>query len=236
MDSDYSFVIGNYKVVGAERWAPPLKLSTGVVEGNEEILSAYVHDKWYVMAWNKLIERSFLLKNNLFFQEGIVHEDDLWSFKLACLATKMSVVDKITYYYYMQPDSIMRAPSLRNLECRVMIIRYFFDFIIQSESLLDKRIIYLFFERSKARYFDRILYFTKDTKFHYQAYHTFREKKYFSFLKALFCFYPGTRQVLLNVHYCLPVSIGYYYYKAIIKFFYYCKILPIKMEQFFKGK
>lgn len=236
ISSKSDFIIGNYKVVGADRWAPPLLSSTSIIEGSENILSAYVYDKWYVMAWNKLIERSFLLQKNLFFQEGIVHEDDLWSFKLACIANKMSIVNKVTYYYYMQPNSIMRAPSLRNLECRVAIIGYFYDFIIQSDYLREKKLVYIFFERSKARYFDRILYFTKDTDFHFQSYLLFRSKKYLSPLRALFHFYPGSKQIVLNFHYWLPASIGYFYYKGIIKALYYCKILQIKVKRIFMKK
>lgn len=72
-------------------------------------------------------ESSFRFAASTLFQEGIVHEDDLWSFKLACMAQSMYVVDETTYYYSMQPDSIMRAPSMRNLECRVLVLGYIYD-------------------------------------------------------------------------------------------------------------
>lgn len=128
------------------------------------------------MAWNKLVSRPFVLQHQLYFQEGIVHEDDLWSFKLACMAQSMYVVDETTYYYSMQPDSIMRAPSMRNLECRVLVLGYIYDFIRSSRCLQDNRQIYIFFENLKAKYFDRILYFTKDKSFYYQSYLVFRSK------------------------------------------------------------
>lgn len=229
------FVIGNYEVVGAERWAPVLILKTGVYESNDAILSNYVHDKWYVMAWNKLVNRSFLLQYSFYFLEGIVHEDDLWSFKLACTARKMAVVNEPTYYYYMQPDSIMRAPSVRNLECRVEVIRHFYDFILEK-GLINHRLIYLFFERSKARYFDRILYFVTDAGFRYQSYLVFREKKYVSSLRALFRFFPGIRQAILNLHYGLPPVVGYHYYKGMIKLFYYGKVLSVKVKRMLRKK
>ena len=157
------FVIGNYEVTGARRWAPPLSLGTGFYEGNALVLSTYVQGKWYVMAWNKLVSRPLVLQHKLYFQEGIVHEDDLWSFKLACMSQSMYVVNETTYYYSMQPDSIMRAPSMRNLECRVLVLGYIYDFIRSSRCLQDNRLIYIYFESLKAKYFDRILYFTKDT-------------------------------------------------------------------------
>ena len=92
------FVIGNYEVTGARRWAPPLSLGTGFYEGNALVLSTYVQGKWYVMAWNKLVSRPLVLQHKLYFQEGIVHEDDLWSFKLACMSQSMYVVNETTYY------------------------------------------------------------------------------------------------------------------------------------------
>ena len=144
------FVIGNYEVTGARRWAPPLSLGTGFYEGNALVLSTYVQGKWYVMAWNKLVSRPLVLQHKLYFQEGIVHEDDLWSFKLACMSQSMYVVNETTYYYSMQPDSIMRAPSMRNLECRVLVLGYIYDFIRSSRCLQDNRQIYIFFENLKA--------------------------------------------------------------------------------------
>lgn len=228
--SNSNFVIGNYEIVGADRWAPPLQLSTGVIEGNEKILSAYVHDKWYVMAWNKLVKRSFLLENNLFFQENIVHEDDLWSFKLACISTKMSIVNSVTYFYYMQPNSIMRTPSLYNLECRVKVIGLIFDFI-KENNLCGNCDIYILFETLKAKYFDRILYFTKDKQFHFQSYCIFREKKYIYPIKALFTSFLGVMLAIRNVHYSLPEYAGYCYFKTLVNISYYFKVLQIKVRQ-----
>ena len=81
---------------------------------------------WHGTNWCSLSPT--FLQHKLYFQEGIVHEDDLWSFKLACMAQSMYVVGETTYYYSMQPDSIMRAPSMRNLECRVLVLGYIYEF------------------------------------------------------------------------------------------------------------
>ncbi|WP_373735009.1 glycosyltransferase family 2 protein [Bacteroides heparinolyticus] len=226
------FVIGNYAISGADRWAPPLLLPSGDYQGNSFILSDYVHGRWYVMAWNKLVNRSFLLRHNLFFQEGIVHEDDLWSFKLACTACSMSVVNVVTYFYSMQPDSIMRAPSIRNLECRVSVLGYIYDFIKAAPDLESNPEIYRFFETLKAKYFDRILYFTKDKGFRYSSYLQFRKKKYIPALKAIWKMRPGWKLVLRNVHYGLPVYAGFLYFTAFVKLSYYLLVLPEKMKRF----
>ena len=225
------FVIGNYKVTGADYWAPPLRLSTGLYAGNEVILSAYLQDKWYVMAWNKLVRKDWLYDNRLFFEEGIVHEDDLWSFRLACRAERMYVVNAVSYYYDMQPQSIMRSPSMRNLECRVIVLCAIFDLITASPSLLSNRLAYIFFETLKAKYFDRILCHSSDETFRYECYHTFRAKKYLSARKALFRFRIGAGVALRNLHYALPVRAGYVYFKLYVRLTYYVSVLPVKLKR-----
>lgn len=118
------FVIGNYEVTGARRWAPPLSLGTGFYEGNALVLSTYVQGKWYVMAWNKLVSRPLVLQHKLYFQEGIVHEDDLWSFKLACMAQSMYVVgETLTIILCSQtPSCERRLCVIWNVVCWCLVI------------------------------------------------------------------------------------------------------------------
>ena len=229
------FVIGNYEVTGARRWAPPLSLGTGFYEGNALVLSTYVQGKWYVMAWNKLVSRPLVLQHKLYFQEGIVHEDDLWSFKLACMSQSMYVVNETTYYYSMQPDSIIRAPSMRNLECRVLVLGYIYDFIRSSRCLQDNRLIYIYFESLKAKYFLTVFCISRKT-------HPFIIRViWYSGTKV--CVFVGDdnlrpewKLMLQNIHYVLPTYAGYLYFKAFVKSAYYLLVLSIKMKAVFHVK
>lgn len=230
---DVDFVIGNYKIEGAYRRTPPLLLETGILPDNESILSTYSRDEWFVMACNKLVKLSFLKEENLYFKENIVHEDDLWSFIMACKAQKAYVVNEVTYYYYLQPNSITSRPALRNLECRVQIIEYLFAFINSSPALKENRYVYILFENLKAKYFDRIIYFVRDTTFHYNSYLIFRDKNYMSPYSAYCRFYPEIKMNLRNIHYLLPNHMGYVYYKAFVKICYIFLILPIKLRYWF---
>lgn len=89
--------------------------------------------------------------------------------------------------------------------------------------------IYIYFETLKAKYFDRILYFTKDTSFHYQSYLVFRNKKYASLLEMT-GLRPEWKLMLQNIHYVLPTYAGYLYFKAFVKSAYYLLVLSIKMK------
>lgn len=83
----------------------------------------------YPMAWNRLIRRDFYNKSGVQFIEGILHEDEPWSFSLMMRTNKISIVNDITYYYRTRTDSITGAGkqhiSLKQLEGKLtgLIIR-----------------------------------------------------------------------------------------------------------------
>lgn len=74
-----------------------------------DIIGTYLSLKIPATAWNKLIDREFLIKNNLFFEEGLIHEDFLWSFQVACLLNHAVVSDKVTYHYLQRGGSIQHG-------------------------------------------------------------------------------------------------------------------------------
>ena len=69
-DKFYDVVLADYKFVGTDGISSDLKLPECELIGNASILGAYANGLWYVMAWNKLCRRDFLINNDLFFEEG----------------------------------------------------------------------------------------------------------------------------------------------------------------------
>lgn len=65
-----------------------------------------------VTAHNRLIRRDIITSNNIYFREGIIHEDVYWNFFLSKHINTLSVMPKVTYTYYLTPGSIMRKPDL----------------------------------------------------------------------------------------------------------------------------
>lgn len=101
-------VIGNYSVPapdGTKNDYLPMTLDDGIIVDRQTIQSSY-YSCWYVMAWNKIIRKNFLLENKIRFKEGAIHEDDIWSFEVACLACSMGVVHQNTYFYNIRPSSL----------------------------------------------------------------------------------------------------------------------------------
>lgn len=104
--NDYDFVIGDYRTVGTDRQFQKLALEDNSNYLGREILKGYVNGLWYQMAVNKLYNLDFLRKNNLQFEEGLIHEDELWSFHVACVADSMFAVRKELYIYKIRENSI----------------------------------------------------------------------------------------------------------------------------------
>lgn len=62
-----------------------------------------------VTAWNKLVRRDFLLQHQLFFCEGMIHEDELWNFMLAQELSCIAFCKHDTYCYRTRPQSIVTS-------------------------------------------------------------------------------------------------------------------------------
>lgn len=65
--------------------------------------------KLRLACWNKLLKRSFILEHQLFFNEGVIYEDVLWSYYLHNCLNQICVVTEITHYYLKRPGSICTA-------------------------------------------------------------------------------------------------------------------------------
>lgn len=84
------------------------------INNKNEIFLDYITYKWDVTACNKLLKKEFLLQNNISFIEGIYHEDNDFSFKLAINASTMASCSDFTYNYYIRTNSITTNKKLKN--------------------------------------------------------------------------------------------------------------------------
>ena len=64
-----------------------------------------------ISACNKLVRKDFLERHLLSFKEGILYEDNLWSFLVAKHLSHLYIVAEVTYFYYKRPFSITTGTS-----------------------------------------------------------------------------------------------------------------------------
>ena len=60
-------------------------------------------------AWNKLIRRSLVVDNNLFFDKGLLYEDITWTYRLYSTISSIIIVPEVTYMYENNPSSIIHT-------------------------------------------------------------------------------------------------------------------------------
>ena len=74
-----------------------------------ELIEAHIFPPMVVFYFTK---RTFIQKYQIFFEEGIVHEDELWCVKALVYAPKASVMNFFHYYYRLRQGSVMRSDNM----------------------------------------------------------------------------------------------------------------------------
>ena len=71
--------------------------------------------------WNRLVKRSFIEENSLFFPEGIANCEDLyWVYFMSKKVTAAAFTSQGTYYYYINANSSSTSASKAYTEKRVL--------------------------------------------------------------------------------------------------------------------
>lgn len=111
----------------------------------------YFYNDAEVLVWNRLYRREFLIENKLFFKEGIIHEDEEFSFKSLMLAKKVKYIESYLFYYRTSREgSITYKPnypkiinSLKEIEKSFLVFSSDkrLDEFVKMRVLLRKNII-----------------------------------------------------------------------------------------------
>lgn len=116
--TDADIVLGNvwmydldgskYKIFSRPTWIDQQKLMRG-----DLLYSALMPYSFPSVVYLYFSKRSFLLENNLWQKEGIVHEDELWCTQVMCISTKVAPIDFFYYAYMQREGSIMNSDNLK---------------------------------------------------------------------------------------------------------------------------
>lgn len=200
---NYDFVIGDYRLQGSGKQTPTLKLHDGQKLEGEEIRESYLKREWYMMAPNKLYDRKFLLSSKMSFLEGIIHEDDLWSFQLALRAKKIKAIKAVTYIYKLRDGSITTTINYnRRAESFAKIFSQARNEIYKMK--LNRLPLY-------HQYIQRIFRDTllsavasNNKKLFNYIYTNIRDKSPIKFEDVFYAYGMNFKELVINLHWILP--------------------------------
>lgn len=119
-------VIGAYQNIGDSSSSSIKKCCEGDchIENNAKIRFMYFKEGFGFgsIVVNRLIKRSFIQKNALFFKEGVIHEDDHWSFYAYKELNSLSIIDHCTYLRYIRPGSTMTTMTPQRTAENMLLI------------------------------------------------------------------------------------------------------------------
>lgn len=221
---EYDIVMGYYRTNGNSDF--PQQTVQGEILGVNIIAKEYYQDHWQCMAWNKLCNISFLKKNKLYFKEGLIHEDELWSALLACTAESMYAVNIPTYIYYIRDNSITTTEDInKRLYYYKKILQGFYEYQVlenlysESTKWVENRI------RSAVVYLMIFQHFSS-----YRIYSELRECDIHTNINRNNK-YKSLKDKIINLDKFLPVIIGYIYRILIDNLLSYYSFLFVRRGQ-----
>lgn len=193
-------VVGGVQAIGNPGAISFLGKHKELYKCNKDVFNAYISADFYVMAWNKLIRRDFLLDNHIDFVEGLIHEDNPWSFELACTIDSMAIVSDVTYYYLIRENSLQTDKNFnRHFGSYKNILRELAHIALQTGAFEFPSFL-PWYEKQKALFFGQTVQNASKRK----------QKDIYSLIRNIL---PVKRLSKDCCHYLFPSFIGFYLYK-----------------------
>lgn len=205
---EIDFIIGNYMILGEKSVCKCTKLQAGVYRGNRFILENYLKENWNVMGCNKLINLSFLQEKNLFFVDNLLHEDELWSFMLACKSSSIAICSEYTYLYYIHEESITGRNLNVRIQSLIMILKQM-NIYVDTQYIENRQYAKLVVDKFQKELMLKAINSNLLVDLQLQIYTLIRND-----------FYCNTKQLLKTIIYgfniLLPFNLGFCYYKWLL--------------------
>lgn len=174
----------------------------------------FLRSQWKIQiaVWNQLYKRSFLSNHGLRFAEGLLHEDHLWSFQVACYMPKFVILNKTTYYYRDRDGSITHSCFTSRVQhyCRVYeeMIRFIFshnlNHLIDAFNCINRHFKH-----------DYILFlWNGNKKLTYTYYQAVRHSPYWNFFK-IWSFTHSWKHIIMHFHRYMPERFGFKFFQYV---------------------
>ena len=184
-----------------------------------EVVDCFVNNRIPVTAWNKLVRRDFLQENRLYFEEGILHEDSLWTFQLMSRLPSLTLLPEVTYCYALNPESMMNKMDETKIKRRTDSSVVVLD---KMESVVDsfcdiptKNKLSVYIDETRNYMYRRLLTdgltWQMFTRFYRQTHRPMKWKKWGKL---------SMKQKVAHLDQLLPSYVGRYYFLFLYKFLY----------------
>ena len=199
-------VAGNYETVSDKGAYVSKKYGTRrTLSGSEEITRALYDGDIPIMAWNKLVRKEFILTHDLFFKDGLVNEDELWTFRLALEASVMALSGTPTYRYFVRAGSIMTDKSLERLKSSIRIYNEMVE--CSSVNRVNNEYVLRHLDRFAFNRYLAIMSLAVGTPVQKELYRSMRQ--YQRGQKSA----STPKELLTRIHLYFPASVGFYLMK-----------------------
>lgn len=114
----------------------------------EDLLFKKVQDGTIsISACNKIVRRSIIVDNNIYFDETLLSEDIDWSLKLYLHIKSLKVINKNVYVYRQQrAGSITNSTSEKNILSLFKIIKYWYQYEYSNKKIKEIYLNYLAYQ------------------------------------------------------------------------------------------
>lgn len=138
LKTNVEILVGNYYLYYQKNNIKKFRYSSKIpkieISGLNFIEQSFKNNCMAVVSWKNLYRKDFLIKNNLFFIDGLLHEDIAFTSITLCLAKRIKYSDKYFYYYRQNREgSIMKKLSFKNYLHLLYITNYLLNFIEKEE-------------------------------------------------------------------------------------------------------
>lgn len=200
VETNAEITVGDYYTVGGDaKWLSHIQCGEQIIDNP---LEAYLSGQYFVMVWNKLCKKEFLTNNQISFIEGLVHEDEPWTFEVACKAKKMAIVHDCTYVYRVREGSLQTGKDYtKHFKAYLTILNTIAKTIKENQANA-----FGWYERRKALYYTQTL--DKGTPE--------QVKEMYGVIHDTL---PQPKWTKTNCHYYFPKCIGIVLYKKFHKYF-----------------
>jgi len=143
----------------------------GIFTGRELFCRFSENKDYKIEVWRQVLKREFLIINNLFFYEGILHEDNLFSFLCAMKANRVMNINREYYIYRQHNGSIMHTKNgKRARSIYILLAQIFTYWNINIFSERENKAIADYFQRLYDQYeYDQCFNDRKEIEFGSEA-------------------------------------------------------------------